>query len=123
MGTRVSDKPAIASWRVGIERRTDGTILVDPLLPLGNYPQTLTDCLEEWARHEPHRTFLAQRCNAAAWRRTTYGEFRDCARAIGQWLVAAGLSDERPIAILSGNDIEHALLGMGAMYARVPYAP
>jgi feruloyl-CoA synthase len=30
---------------------------------------------------------------------------------------------ERPIAILSGNDIEHALLGLGAMYAGIPYAP
>ena len=34
-----------------------------------------------------------------------------------------GLSAERPVVILSGNDIEHALLGFGAMYAGIPYAP
>ena len=34
-----------------------------------------------------------------------------------------GLSPERPIAIISGNDIEHALLGMAAMYVGIPYAP
>src|SRR5262249_46810349 len=123
MGTRVSHKPAIASWRVAVEHRSDGTILVDPRLPLGTYPQTLTACLEQWARHAPHRTFLAQRSNAAAWRRITYGEVWDRAMAIARWLVAAGLSEERPIAILSGNDIEHALLAIGAMYAGVPYAP
>ena len=33
------------------------------------------------------------------------------------------LSPERPIAILSGNDIEHALLGLAAMHVGVPYAP
>ena len=33
------------------------------------------------------------------------------------------LSPERPIAILSGNDIEHALLGLAAMHVGIPYAP
>jgi feruloyl-CoA synthase len=33
------------------------------------------------------------------------------------------LSPDRPIVILSGNSIEHALLALGAMYAGVPYAP
>ena len=33
------------------------------------------------------------------------------------------LSAERPIAILSGNDLEHALLGLAAMMIGVPYAP
>src|SRR5207253_6500566 len=28
-----------------------------------------------------------------------------------------------PVAILSSNDIEHALLGLAAMYIGVPYAP
>jgi feruloyl-CoA synthase len=29
----------------------------------------------------------------------------------------------RPIAILSGNDIEHALIGLAAMHVGIPYAP
>src|SRR5581483_9576631 len=32
-------------------------------------------------------------------------------------------SPERPLAILSGNDIEHALLALGAMYVGIPCAP
>ncbi|MBO0753152.1 MAG: feruloyl-CoA synthase, partial [Bradyrhizobiaceae bacterium] len=30
---------------------------------------------------------------------------------------------ERPVMILSGNDIEHALIGLGANYVGIPYAP
>ena len=33
------------------------------------------------------------------------------------------LSAERPVAVLSGNDFEHALIELGALYAGVPYAP
>jgi feruloyl-CoA synthase len=83
----------------------------------------MTDPLEYWSDHAPHRTFLAERGPDGAWRRLTFRAARDTARKIGQAIVDRGLSADRPIAILSGNDIEHALLGMGAMYAGVPYAP
>ncbi len=33
------------------------------------------------------------------------------------------LDAERPVAILSGNSIDHALVGLGAMMAGLPYAP
>src|SRR5215216_7158477 len=32
-------------------------------------------------------------------------------------------SPDRPLVILSGNDIEHALLGLAALYVGIPYAP
>jgi Acyl-CoA synthetases (AMP-forming)/AMP-acid ligases II len=44
-------------------------------------------------------------------------------RRIGAALLRRDLSPERPIAILSGNDIEHALIGLAAMYVGIPYAP
>ena len=44
-------------------------------------------------------------------------------QAIAQALLDRKLSAERPIAILSGNDIEHALLALAAMFAGIPYAP
>ena len=53
----------------------------------------------------------------------TYAEARAAARAIAQGLIDRGLSVERPVAILSGNSVDHALLGLGAMIAGVPYAP
>ena len=42
---------------------------------------------------------------------------------VTKWRAARGLSAERPLMILSGNDIEHALLQLGALYAGIPYAP
>jgi feruloyl-CoA synthase len=44
-------------------------------------------------------------------------------RRLGQALLDADLAPERPLVILSGNDIEHALLGLAALYAGIPYAP
>ncbi|MFZ1213335.1 MAG: feruloyl-CoA synthase, partial [Pseudolabrys sp.] len=44
-------------------------------------------------------------------------------RRIGAALLRRGLSAERPLVILSGNGIDHALLALGAMYVGIPYAP
>ncbi len=43
-------------------------------------------------------------------------------RSIAAWILAQGLSAEHPLAILSDNSIDHALLALGAMHAGVPVA-
>ena len=47
------------------------------------------------------------------WRVVTYGEALAAVRSIGRALLDAGASVDRPLAILSENSIEHALLGLG----------
>jgi feruloyl-CoA synthase len=106
-----------------LEHRPDDTIRARSPHPLGDYPARLTERLEHWAERAPARTFLAKRGPDGAWRRLTYAETRDGARRIGQALLDRGLSAERPLAILSGNDLEHALLALGAQHVGVPYAP
>ncbi len=106
-----------------VERRTDGTIHLRSPHALAPYPAKLTERLEHWAATAPERTYLAQRDAAGGWRTITYGETLDLVRRIGAKLLTRGLSTERPIVILSGNDIEHALLGLAAMYVGIPYAP
>ena len=44
-------------------------------------------------------------------------------RGLAQALLERDLTAERPIAILSGNDIEHALLALAAMHVGIPYSP
>jgi feruloyl-CoA synthase len=105
-----------------IERKTDGAIHIGSPHPLGVYPERLTDRLMHWAQHAPDRIFLAQR-EGGAWRSITYAQTLAFARAIGEALLGRELSAERPVAILSGNDIEHALLGLGCQIAGIPYAP
>src|SRR5208283_2279648 len=101
----------------------DGTIYVRSPRPLGPYPVKLTERLEHWAAHVPDRTFLAQRDATGAWRSVTYAESLRLVRAIAQALLDRRLQAGRPVAILSGNSIEHALLALASMYAGVPYAP
>jgi feruloyl-CoA synthase len=83
----------------------------------------MTELLDHWARHASYRTFLAQREPKFGWRNVTYAEAQFFSRRIGQAILNRGLSVERPVVILSGTEIEHALLGIGCMYAGVPYAP
>lgn len=90
---------------------------------LGIYPERLTDCLIEWARKTPDTVFLAKRNKNGGWRKITYRQALDIARRVGQWLLGRGLSANRPILILSENDIEHALLALAAQFAGIPYAP
>ncbi len=107
---------------VAVERRADGAMIVKSPEPLAAYPRSMTDWLDHWALAAPDRVFLAERVEGA-WRRVTYAEARDIARRIAQAILDRGLSPERPIAILSGNSVDHALIGLGAMIAGVPYAP
>ena len=107
---------------VTVERRADGSVIVRSPEPLGPYPRSMTDWLDHWARAAPDRVFLAERQDGA-WRRMTYAEARDLARRVAQGIIERGLTPERPVAILSGNSVEHALIGLGAMIAGVPYAP
>ncbi len=106
-----------------LDRKTDGTIIIRSPHQLDRYPQKLTERLEHWAKAAPDRVFLAQRTADGSWRKVTYAQALAQVRCIAQSLLARQLSAERPIAILSGNDIEHALLGLAAMMIGVPYAP
>jgi feruloyl-CoA synthase len=71
----------------------------------------------------PDRVFLAQREGGGGWQRFTYAEVREGARRVAQALIDRKLGVERPVAVLSGNDIEHALIELGCLYAGIPYVP
>jgi feruloyl-CoA synthase len=103
------------------EYRSDGMTYVRSPRALGSYPARLTDRLAEWAALAPDRVFLAQRDASGAWRTLTYGGTLPAVRSIAQSLIERHLNG--PVAILSSNSIEHALLALGCMYAGVTYAP
>jgi feruloyl-CoA synthase len=106
-----------------IERRDDGTIYLRPTTALGEYPDRLTDRLHHWADAEPNRVFMAERDAGGGWRQITYAQLLASSRRIASALQARGLSAERPIVILSGNSIDHALVAFGALYAGIPFCP
>jgi feruloyl-CoA synthase len=105
-----------------VDERGDGSVVLRAAQALGPYPATLTDRLEHWGTATPDRTLLAWR-NGAMFETLTYGEALDAVRSIGQALLDRGLSADRPLVILSGNDREHLLLALAAQHVGVPYAP
>ena len=108
---------------VTIERRDDGTIYLRPKQPLGDYPVRITDRLHHWATPTPDRVFMAEREGGRGWRKMTYAQSAGREPAIASALLARGLSAERPVVILSGNSIDHALMAFGALYAGIPFCP
>src|SRR6266446_2853725 len=108
---------------VSIDRRDDGTIYLRPKIPLGEYPARLTDRLHHWAKAEPNRVFMAERGADPGWRQITYAQLLASSRCIASALLSRDLSAEKPIVILSGNSIDHALVAFGALYAGIPFCP
>ena len=108
---------------VTVDRRDDGTIYLRPKTQLRDYPVRLTDRLHHWAREAPERVFMAERDASGGWRKITYAQLLTTTRRIASALLARGLSAEKPIVILSGNSVDHALLAFGALYAGIPFCP
>jgi len=125
MSDTIMDPPTrpvrLGSLDTVFTERPDGSLLARNPEPLGAYPSRLTERLEHWALVAPDRPYLARRDQGGEWRRITYGEAFRQARAIGGALLARGLSAQRPIAILSGNSLEHALLALAALHVGIPF--
>jgi feruloyl-CoA synthase len=108
---------------VTIDRRDDGIIYLRPTIALRDYPVRLTDRLHHWADAEPDRIFMAEHGGGGSWRQITYAQLLSSTRRIASGLLARGLSAEKPVVILSGNSIPHALIAFGALYAGIPFCP
>jgi feruloyl-CoA synthase len=120
--------PALRRVRLGptdcvFEQARDGTFTLRSPHALPPYPNNLTDRLIHWANAAPERLFMADRGVDGAWRKLTYADALAKVRSIGEALLRRNLSAERPVVVLSGNDLEHQLLGLAAMYVGIPYAP
>ena len=106
-----------------VERRADGTLYLRPTEALSAFPERLMDSLEHWAKGAPERVLVARRVAGGEWRTVTYRQMLTRVRRIAAGLLTRELSAERPIAILSGNSIEHLTLAFAAMWAGIPYCP
>jgi feruloyl-CoA synthase len=107
-----------------VERRADGTLIVDPVEPLLPFTPSVPMELAEHARTMPDRAYLAERAGRGGpWIRQTYAAAKREADAVAQWLLDLHIEAGRPLLVLSGNSIAHATLGYGAMTAGVPYCP
>ena len=116
--TRLRYAPA----EIKVEKRAGGVTVLRSPQALKPYARAVGDWLVQWHGRAPDRTFLAER-KGEGWRRVSYRDALSDARRIGQALLNLGLGPDRPVAILSDNSVDHALLALGAMHVGVPVAP
>ena len=90
--------------------------------PLDAYAPRITDWLWHWEKAAPERPFLRERGPDGAWRGVTFGAAAAQVRALGAALLAQGLGPRRPLAVLSGNSVRHALLAYAAQAVGVACA-
>src|SRR5262249_42133386 len=90
--------------------------------PLGQHDPSLGRMFRAAVEAQADRVFLAER-SAHGWRALSYAASRSIADGIAAAFLERGLSAERPVMVLSGNSIDHALLMLAAYTAGVPIAP
>ena len=109
---------------IAVERRPDGVIVMKSRFPLNDYLPHIPAALARWAVERPDHTWLAQRRGPNRdWHRVSYSEAKRTVDALTQAILDMKLPEGAPVAILSGNSIEHALMTQAAMQARHPAAP
>src|SRR5437868_12316584 len=109
---------------IAVERRSDGVIIMQSRIPLKPYEKHIPASLAKWAVEKADLTWLAQRGGPdRQWRKVSFAEAKRTVDALTQGILNLKLPEGRPVAILSGNSIEHALMTLAAMQARIPAAP
>ncbi|HXJ18538.1 MAG TPA: feruloyl-CoA synthase [Candidatus Polarisedimenticolia bacterium] len=106
-----------------LERLAGDAMLIRPGEALRPYPKVLTDRPFHWAKVCPDKVCVARRGPNDEWRWLTYAQVWDSVRSVGQALLDRGLSAERPVAILSENDLEQLVLTLAGQHVGIPVAP
>ena len=115
---------SFAEPAVDVEKLGDGGVVLRSPQPIGDYPESQSAWIIKWANETPNSIFLADRSREEGrWRKITYQEFLIQITSVAQALLNRGLSAEKPVAILSDNSIDNALILYGAMHVGIPVVP
>lgn len=109
--------------RVSLEGSAETGFVFTSDLPLEPYSENLGLMLRHWNQQAPERIFLGERQADGDWRLLSYAEVNHQADAIAQALLDRKLGPYRPVMILSGNSVDHALFMLGCFIAGVPVVP
>jgi feruloyl-CoA synthase len=108
---------------VTLTETTDGGLVLQNTVPLADYPANLLTWLHENAARIPNKAFLLERDEQNQWHGLTYAETLAAVNRLSNGLVARCLAADRPIAILSENCVDMALVQFAAMQVGLPVTP
>jgi feruloyl-CoA synthase len=112
-----------AAPAVNLQVRDDGSMLLSSRQALLPHAPSVGTWLDQWAALAPDRPFLLERAGVGGpWQGVTYGEARDKVRQIASALLAMNLKPGQPVAVLSDNGVEHALLMLACLHVGISYA-
>jgi feruloyl-CoA synthase len=114
---------AYAEPRIVCEQAVDGILYCRSAEPLAPHEQSLARLFRAAVERNPTGLFLAEREAGGDWRKLSYEAARRSVDALAQGLIERGLSAERPVMIVSGNGIDHALLTLAGHTAGIAVAP
>jgi len=103
--------------------RPDGSLLLQNKIALAAYPANLAEWLRQHAVVLPDKPFLQERGGDGEWQAITYSETLAQVNQISNGLLALNLEPQAPIAILSPNSINMALIQLAAMQIGHPVVP
>jgi feruloyl-CoA synthase len=113
---------AVVAHDVRSETRADGALLLTSAIPPRPCVTSTGDWLHRWADEAPGRVFLAER-HGAGWREESYSATLQKVQALASALLGRGLTSETPVAVMSGNGVDHGLLALAAQYVGIPIVP
>lgn len=132
MTTLMADKPTVAPYRPVrfperrplVERRADGTLILRSASATPAIAETsFADFIPGWAERRGDNLAFCERDENGAWRSISWRELWRQVQAVAAALLEMGLGRERPLALLSGNSIEQAVILLAAEYVGIPGAP
>ncbi|WP_164089169.1 AMP-binding protein [Sphingorhabdus sp. YGSMI21] len=113
-----------AKLDIDVERRPDGSIIMQSLVPLLLREAHLAAYLLKHAEERPDRAWLAQRTgDGKGWRTLSFADAKQQIDGLTEALLLLGLESGASLAILSGNSIEHAVMMMAALQAGLVTVP
>jgi feruloyl-CoA synthase len=118
-------QPHALSWvspQVNITQQA-GDLVLENAVELAAYPANLGIWLHENAVRLPDKPFVLQRDAQGSWQGPTYAEALARVNRLSNGFLAQGLDGSRPIAMMSENSVDMALLQLAAMQIGIPVIP
>ncbi len=101
---------------------SDGVIYLESGYALPDHARCVGDWIVHWAETRPDTVFLAERNAEGEWDKLTYADLLLRILDLAGWLLENDASQSRPVAILSENAIDHAVVGLAAIFTGIPVA-